>query len=106
MQIKFCYNRNNKLNNPVFTTIRPYSASKYLYYSKHVGKVFDVVLAGERVSRAKLVDASACDFKGISVALLALDTGMVDQGDICKLFEKCNTIGRVMILLFETVRGE
>ena len=105
-QIKFIHNWNNKLNNPVFTTIRSYSARKYLHYSNHVGEVFDVVLAGERVSQARLVDADVCDFKGISVALLALDTGIVNQGDICKLFGKLRATDRVIILLFETVRGE
>ena len=65
MEIKFCKNWNNKLNNEYFTTIRYLTSSKYFYYQNNEGNIFDVILKGNKVSTARLIGVSQKDLAEI-----------------------------------------
>ena len=107
MEIKFSRNWNNKLNNTVFTTIRKYTTIKYGYYSEQVGKVFDVVLMDTAILKATLVDISMFyDCAELPYGLLAVDTGITERKEMKPLLEKFGIDDEVIVLTFETVRGE
>ena len=104
--IKFSKNWNNKLGNFCFTTIRLHDKTKYDYYHKNIGKVFDVFLNGQKYSQAKLVTLESIKFKDIPKILLAIDTGKFnyfENVDILKKFGMYSVDSEMIVLLFEKV---
>lgn len=104
--IKFSKNWNNKLNNYCFTTIRLHNKTKYDYYHKNIGKMFDVFLEGKKHTRAKLVVLQTMKFEDIPKSLLSVDTGKFnyfENVDIMKKFGMYDIHSLMIILLFEKV---
>ncbi len=87
-QICFCHNWNNKLFQPVFTTIRNYRPSKCHYYLDSIGETFEIILDGKKFSKAVLLKVSALRYCVIQPELIMLDTGIIEPSEALKLFKK------------------
>ena len=104
--IKFSKNWNNKLSNLCFTSLMLHDKTKYDYYHKNTGKVFDIFLDGKRHSKAKLVSMETIIFKDIPKIVLAIDTGKFnyfENTDVLKKNKIYNVDSQMIVLLFEKV---
>ncbi len=101
LQIKFMHNWNDKLDNPLFTTIRNYNENKLVYYSESVGKVFSVLLKDKEYCRAELIDAWFYKIYDLPAPFIALDTGITDYPEAIKLFRKFGVREGTIVLLFK-----
>ncbi len=88
MEIKFCKNWNNKLNNKYFTTIRYLTSSKYFYYQNNEGNIFDVILKGNKVSTARLVDVSQKDLADILTSGINYTDAALDADDFYEMMKR------------------
>jgi len=87
--VKFTHNWNGKLNQGVFTTIRNYTSDKYKYYNNSVGAAFNVFLKGKGdIKQAILLKAEMVLYYDIPFGLIAVDTGITDEGKAFELFKK------------------
>ena len=102
--IKFIHNWNNKIDNPVFTTIRSYSESKLKYYCDSVGDDFEILLKGEKVGECVLVGVAPIPYGLVQPQLLMLDTGMTNLEEIDKLFKKFGVKTREDLVIILTFR--
>ena len=107
-KIKFSHNWNNKLNNDIFTTIRKYDNEKYYYYFNQTNKEFEIVLNGNIVGKAVLINVEHLDYINIPYCLLRLDTGLKTKESINELFNKfgINNNSEVLVLTFERINKE
>ena len=102
--IKFSHNWNNKLNNPIFNTIRKSTPEKLKYYKDSVGYGFDVLLKGKKYCYAELQEAEEFLFDDVPNGLIMMDTGM-DLTDAQQLFSDFGiTYGdKIIILTFQRI---
>jgi len=45
----------NKLRYSLFTTLRPFTGSKFIYYSRKIGHTFRIIVEGKQAGKAKLL---------------------------------------------------
>ncbi len=103
-QIKFSHNWNNKLGNPIFTTIRNSQLGKFKYYKDLIGYGFDVLLKNKKYCYAELQQVEEFLFDDIPEGLLMSDTGM-NFADAQQLFANFGIEygDKVIILTFEGI---
>jgi hypothetical protein len=101
--IKFSHNWNNKLHNPIFTTIRKYDVLKAKYYKDLITQNFDILLQNKKIGNAKLINMEIIRFNDIPESLLHIDTGYDLVCDIIELFSKFGITenNSVLILTFK-----
>lgn len=103
--IKFSRNWNNKLNNNIFTTIRKYSDEKYEYYLNQLNKQFYVELNKKMTCIVKLLEVTPSNYLDISLTMLRLDTGIIDNNNIDDIFKifGIKENDKVLILTFAKI---
>ena len=100
-QIKFSHNWNNKLEQPFFTTIRRATPEKREYYLEKCGSVFDVLLNGESINKAVLIDVQTKKYTDIDYYFLVIDTGNRYPKEIFQKFGIENET-ECLVLLFQS----
>ena len=103
-EIKFSHNWNNKLDNPIFTTIRISNESKLKYYKGAIGCGFNVFLRKKKYCYAELQQVEEFLFDNIPEGLLMTDTGM-QFSEMQQLFADFGIEygDKVLILTFERI---
>lgn len=97
----------DKLNDPEFTTIRPWNLAKQVYYASHMGEKFQIWKAQDRypfrrehvICHAYLYEVIAVDPKAIPETLLTKDVtlnGSIDQS----WYRRIRRMDKVLILKF------
>ena len=102
--IRFSHNWNNKLDNPIFTTIRSSNEAKLKYYKEAIGYGFDVFLKKKKYCYAELQQVEEYLFDDIPEGLLMTDTGM-EFSDMQQLFANfgIESGDKVLILTFQGI---
>jgi len=100
--IKFSHNWNNKLNQPIFTTIRKSNFKKYQYYYSKINKLFNILLNNKKIGEAILLAVEELEYEKIPKALLMVDTGIDNIEKVKRVFEKFKTwdFSKILILTF------
>lgn len=104
MKINLDENYNNKLDCPIFTTIRTYTSLKCKIHKNNLYQTHQITLKSKPKIKARLIGVQALKFGHLSRELLRLDTGLVDTSDISKLFAKYGITDchdKVLVLTFE-----
>lgn len=103
--IKFIHNWNCKLSNKVFTTIRKYTYKKEMYYRSVIDAKFEVILNGNKIREAVLVDVEIANINDLPFGLLATDTAITSKKDVFRLFKGFGVEKdtKVIILTFKTI---
>lgn len=101
-QIKFSENWNRKLDNYIFTTVRKFTEEKYKYYQDQIDKHFEVMLEGNVIGFAKLIEVEKRNFLDVGRTMLRLDTGIISGDAIMRLFDEfgIKQNDKVIILTF------
>lgn len=87
-KIKFTKNWNNKLDNPIFNTIRNHVVSAPPYEDM-VGETFSIWLKDSGViGKARLINVGLRLFSDIPYGMLCSDTGIHNYCDIVTLFQE------------------
>jgi len=101
MKIKFSHNWNNKLQQPIFTTIRRSKKEKIIYYKKNIQQTFDVVLNKKIIGKAILRDVLQHQLGNLNYELLILDTGSFTPYKIVSRFGIKELEDYCIVLIFE-----
>ena len=75
--IRFSHDWNNKLENPVFTTIRKWDYKKEMYYGSAINAIFKILLNKYEKGFAKLIHVDTETLRMLPQALICSDTGMI-----------------------------
>lgn len=78
MRIKFSHYY-QKLNDRLYTTVRPWNANRENYYRQAIGKSFDVIANMEDLGEAKLLYVHNVNFAKLPKAFLDYDTEEIWQ---------------------------
>ena len=102
-EINFKHNWNNKLNCPIFTTIRKHNRNKEMYYQNQIGNEFKIMLNNKLMGIAVLREVLTITFMNIPKTILRADTGYFEMGKIDMIFKRFGIADpdEILILTFE-----
>ena len=100
MNIRFSHHY-RKLNDRLFTTIRPHNINKERFYRQGLGKDFSIVVQGEEIENATLLHLEKVHMQNLSKEFIDYDTEGIyklpNRGTMLLLIFKLHDNGAVII---------